>query len=322
MSRRALIIGIDDYDKGSSLGGCVNDAIAMQAILERHENGDLNFECRLFTSPGKVPVTRKLLREKLEELFNDFTGDILFYFSGHGMPTKFGGFLVTQDATRDDPGVAMNDLLHLANTSHARSIFLILDCCHSGDLGNPPNMQGGDIENRAQLKEGLTILAASRATQVAIETDGNGLFTNLILGALRGGAADIRGNVSAASIYGYAAQALTSWDQTPVYKSHAYQLPPIRKCLPAVQDSLLRELPTIFETAESLIRMNKSYEHTESEALPENVTLFDKFKLLRNARLLTTEENRDLYYVAIGSMTVRLTELGQFYWYLARSKKI
>lgn len=319
MARRALLIGIDEYDNGPPLGGSVNDAVAMKALLEKNEDSSPNFTCRLFTSPGRVPVTRKLLRDQISELFEDFDGDVLFYFSGHGTPTKFGGYLVTQDATSDEPGVSMNDLLLLANRSKAKSVVLILDCCHSGELGNPPNMQGGSIENKAELKEGLTILAASRPKQVAVETDGNGLFTNLLLGALRGGAADIRGNVSAASTYAYIEQALGSWQQRPVYKSHADQLPPLRKCSPAVPDALLRELPTIFQTAEHYIRMDKSYEHTEPEALPENVALFDKFKLLRSARLLITEGNKDLYYVALGSMTVRLTELGQFYWYLANS---
>jgi hypothetical protein len=323
MSRRALLIGIDSYDNISSLRGCVNDAREMYAVLDRHEDGSRNYDCRILTSPGPQPITRRLLREQWAELFENFDGDVLFYFSGHGTPTNVGGYLVTQDGEPGDPGLAMNDLLTLANRSRAKSILLILDCCFSGDLGNPLNLQGdGSIENQAQLREGLTILAASRPTQTASEVAGHGVFTNLVLGALRGGASDVRGLVSAASIYAYVEQALGAWDQRPVYKSHADRLPPVRLCKAWVADALLRELPAIFTSAESTFLMNPSFEYTDPSAKQDNVDLFNKFKLLRNARLLTTEEDKDLYFVALESKSVQLTPLGQFYWELANLGRI
>lgn len=331
MARRALLIGIDQYDKVSPLKGCVNDALAMKEVLERHENGNLNYDCRVLTNPEPKaltgakpkPITRRLLREQWTELFENFDGDVLFYFSGHGSPTNVGGYLVTQDGEPGDPGLPMNDLLTLANKSKAKSILLILDCCFGGDLGNPPNLQGdGSIENQAQLREGLTILAASRPTQIASEIAGHGVFTNLVLGALKGGASDVRGRVSAASIYAYVEQALGAWDQRPVYKSHADRLPPVRYCNAWVSDSLLRELTTIFPRHDSTFPMDRSFEHTESAARPENVELFDKFKVLRNARLLTTQEDKDLYFVALESKWVQLTPLGQFYWELVKRERI
>jgi hypothetical protein len=323
MARRALLIGIDQYDKVPHLKGCVNDALAMKEVLERHENGDPNYDCRVLTSPGPKPITRRFLREQWTELFEHFDGDVLFYFSGHGSPTNVGGYLVTQDGEPGDPGLAMNDLLIMANRSKAKSVLLILDCCFSGDLGNSPNLQGGgSIENQAQLKEGLTILAASRPTQIASEIAGHGVFTNLVLGALKGGASDVRGRVSAASIYAYVEQALGAWDQRPVYKSHADGLPPLRKCRAWVPDSLLRELPAIFPRPDSTFLMDRTFEHTEPSAKPENVATFNKFKVLRNARLLTTQEDKDLYYVALESKAVQLTPLGQFYWDLVKRGRI
>ena len=238
------------------------------------------------------------------------------------MPTNIGGYLVTQDGEPDDPGLAMNDLLTLANKSKAESILLILDCCFGGDLGNPANLQGGSIENQAQLREGLTILAATPASQTALEVAGHGVFTNLVLGALKGGASDVRGLVSAASIYAYVEQALGAWDQRPLYKSHADSLPPVRRCKASVPDSLLRELPGIFSNPDTTFQMNPSFEYTDPSAKPENVVLFNKFKVLRNARLLITQENKDLYFIALESKTVQLTPLGQFYWELAHRERI
>ena len=45
-------------------------------------------------------MSRSALREKWINLFNDFDGDVLFYFSGHGMPlSATAGYLVAEDGT-------------------------------------------------------------------------------------------------------------------------------------------------------------------------------------------------------------------------------
>src|SRR5687767_13134619 len=104
---RAVIVGIDQYDRLPALTGCVNDARAMQEVLATHEDGSANFSCHLLTSPGKQKITRKVLREEWSKLFDNYDQDILFYFSGHGHPTPVGGFIVTQEAEPGDPGLLM-----------------------------------------------------------------------------------------------------------------------------------------------------------------------------------------------------------------------
>lgn len=321
---RALLVGLSHYDNNvPPLKGCVNDAHAMESVLSSHEDGSPNYDCVTLVSPGPVAVTRKLLRKYWSELFNHYDDDILFYFSGHGHPTDIGGYLVTQDAETGDPGLSMNDLLTLANKSSARSVLLILDCCFAGWLGDPMALQSDrSIENRALLRKGLTVLAASRPEQTAGEAGGIGVFTSLVVGALKGGAADVRGNVTAAAIYAYVEQALGDWEQRPAYKTHAYRFSPIRRCKPSVPDALLRELSVIFDEADGTRQLAPSYEFTDPSAEPAHVALFNKFKILRNARLLSTDEDRDLYFIALESKSVRLTPLGKFYWQLARDRRI
>lgn len=322
MERRALLVGIDHYKHISYLNGCVADATAIQELLEAHEDGSPNYHCRLLVS-SQGPVTRAVLRSAWNELFDNFEGDAVFHFSGHGSLTNVGGFLATYEWEKDDPGLPMDELLALANKSQARSVLLILDCCHSGYLGNAAVLQaGGSLQDQAHLREGVTILAASRPHESSFESDGHGVFANLILGALSGGAADVRGLVSAASVYAYAEQALGPWEQRPIYKSHAARLSPIRRCEPAVPDSVLRELPKLFSFAKEPFHIAPSYEKTDPLANPEHVTIFDKLKVLRNARLLVTQDNEDLYFVALGSGWVKLSPLGQFYWKLAKSKRV
>ncbi|MBN2315428.1 MAG: caspase family protein [Sedimentisphaerales bacterium] len=322
MSKRALIVGIDEYDELNNLAGCVADAETIKEVLSRHENGDINFDCQLLVKPGLCQrITKVVLRERWVDLF-DFDGDILFYFSGHGAYSETGGFFVTQDGSRGDPGLAMNDLLTLANKSKAKSILFILDCCFSGELGNPPNLQTPYALEQAQLRRGVTILAASRPTEPSVEVGGHGVFTDLVLGAMRGGASDVRGRISAASIYAYVEAALGPWDQRPLYKTHASSLPPVRLCSPCVQDTILRKIPEIFITIDSKIVLDRSYEETERGAIKENVELFKIFKRLRDARLLCIECGDDLYWAALKEKSVQLTPLGQFYWRLAKEGRI
>lgn len=322
MAKRALVVGIDQYDHVNSLTGCVADASAMAEVLGRNADGSVNFECRLLTAPGPATITKAYLRQQWRELFHDFRGDVLFYFSGHGTPTDVGGYLVTQDGVADDPGLPMEDVVTMANKSPAETVLLILDCCFSGSTGNPAALQSGSIENRALLREGVTILAASRPAQVAMEVGGHGVFTNLVLGALRGGAADVRGRVSAASLYAYAEAALGAWDQRPLYKSHAAHLNPVRLCEPRVSDELLRELPHFFAMPADAYQLDMTYEETNGAAIAEHVATFKKFKRLQVAGLLKPRVGDDLYWAAERSGHVELTDLGKFYLQLVQNGRL
>lgn len=322
-SKRALIVGIDQYQHMPTLTGCVADALSMCELLDHHEDGSPNYDCRVLTSAGGPAITKEFLRLEWHELFDGFDGHILFHFSGHGSQAKEGGMIITQDGTPGDPGLEMDDLVKLASASKAKTTLLIVDCCHADLTGIFPNSPGnGNSQSQAYIPEGVTILAASRKAQNAHENAGHGVFTKLILGALSGGAADVRGRVSAASMYAYVEQALGPWDQRPMYKSYADHLPPVRLCAPAVPDQLLRELPKLFTDMSSHFSMDPSYEDTHDLKDPEHVAVFNKFKTLRNARLLTTGAGKDLYWTAVESGWVELTPLGQFYWSLAQRRLI
>jgi hypothetical protein len=211
----------------------------------------------------------------------------------------------------------MNDILQLANQSKAKEVLLILDCCFSGHLGDPSNFQG-----YAQLREGVTILAASSPAELAKERDGQGVFTGLILNALRGGGADMRGFVTATSVYSYVEQALGAWDQRPILKSYSNGLSAIRRCKALVPDEALRMLPKLFTEQSSKYQLAPSYEFTFPSAIQEHVEIFNRFKVYRNAGLLQTVNGDDLYFAAMDFNPVELTPLGRFYWRLAKEHRL
>ena len=318
--RRALCVGIDNY-QNASLNGCVSDAQRLTEVLRRHENQDLNFEPQLMTAPNGgryTDVTRSKLREAIEKLFKHPADAAIFTFSGHGTENNLGGYLVTQDAKLYDEGIAMGDVISQANASKADEVVILLDCCHSGHAGNPPIIDN----QKALLREGVSILTASRGDQVSVETSGGGLFTSLVVDALEGGAADIMGHVTAPGIYAYVEAALGAWNQRPLFKSHVSKLVPIRKCEPAIHPAILRELPVLFPLPAEDRVLSPSCEKSSPLRVDGDVAIFEKLQALNRVHLVVPIGTNHMYDAAMQSLSCRLTASGRYYWRLASNDRI
>jgi Caspase domain len=96
--RKALIVGIDYYEKIGSLHGCVNDALAVEGVLEEHANGDMNFITpNVLTATSKEDaVTKRALKDEVRNLFECDEEIALFYFAGHGYAEDTGGVRLCQ----------------------------------------------------------------------------------------------------------------------------------------------------------------------------------------------------------------------------------
>ncbi len=325
MDRRALLVGINEYQRFSHLRCARDDASLLAKLLERNDDESLNYAVRCVTDEAET-ITRARLRQLCLELFDGFDGDLLFFFAGHGAQTPWGGVLVAQDATEDEPGLAMEDILVLANRSPSREVVVILDCCHSGDLGNPPILQGLG-QDLALLREGVTILAASRPNEPAYEVEGHGAFTYAIAEGLAGGAADLLGNVSAASLFLYADRFFDAWDQRPIYKSHSSCISALRSCRPPVDLAVLKAMRRHFAAADGELRLDPEHESDpqskgDSPERQRKRRDAENLKRLRDARLLESVDGDDLYWTAMNSKGVRLTALGRYYWRLLEAGKL
>jgi hypothetical protein len=314
--QRALLVGIDDYPY-APLAGCVNDAVAMSRLLRSHEDGSPNFDCKLVTSQSSS-ITRSSLRSGIDELLRHEADVALFYFSGHGTENNLGGYLVTPDATRYDEGVPMTDILTLAQHSPVREVVIILDCCHSGALGQVPAVNN----TSTVLREGISVLTASRSTQTAVEVDGSGLFTSLVCSALEGGAADVIGNVTAAAVYAFVDQTLGPWDQRPLFKAHVSRLTSLRRCDSAVPMETLRRLPQWFPFPDTEFALDPSYESDAEPRHAQHEEIFSELQRCRAAKLVEPVGEVHMYYAAMNSKSCRLTPLGRYYWRLANEGRI
>lgn len=330
MTRRALLVGIDHYEQITPLKGCAADATAMHAVLARHESGTPNYACRLYCGTKEQPITRAALRGYLGDLFTDARGDVLFYFAGHGAVSATGGYLCTTDAAWNDLGVAMDEVLQLASRSPARSVLIVLDCCHAGSLGNAGVLAASlDATPIAVLRQDVTIIAAARGTEEAKERGGHGVFTAALLDALKGGAKDMLGYVSAPAVYSYAERRFDAWEQRPVYKSHATDVAMVRQCKPAIDAEKLRNLPRVFETGDAKLKLDPEYDPqgpdgvTRGPVNEEKVTLMKLLREYRNLGLLrATVPGEELWWTAQNGNTVELTERGQEFWWLAQNGKL
>lgn len=318
--KRALIIGINNYEKAPLLHGAVNDALKISSLISKHEDGSPNFDTKIITSDTTI-VTKKILKSLLTELLTKSAEMAFFYFSGHGTCTNLGGYLCTYESDSYDEGFPVQELLTLINQSPIKEIVVMIDCCHSGSLGAVPSLNSGINV----VKEGTSILTASRGDESSIEINGSGIFTALVCDALSGSAADLLGVITPAGVYSHVEQSFGAWDQRPLFKSYVSRSTALRKTTPKNSPDILRAITSLFIAQDSLIQLDPSYEHTQIDfAVPENVKKFKQLKKLQVAGLIKVnrEPDPDLYWACIEKRDCQLTPLGKFYWQLVNAGKI
>lgn len=316
--RKALVVGIDNYPD-YPLKGCVNDARAVASILERNEDETKNFDVKCSIDDVS---TKGKLRGLIQECFEGSTDVALFYFSGHGYIDNVGGSIVTPDFNLNDMGVSMHDILEIVNASQCRSKIVVLDCCHSGKLGQ---IHTGE-QQVSIIGDGVTLLTACKMNEPAMEVNGHGVFTSLFLEALSGGAADLTGRITPGSIYAYIDKALSPWQQRPVFKTNVSRFTSVREVKPQIGMDVLKRGIKYFEKPEAKIELNPSYEPTNAPevkheiikpyAISENTKKFADLQKLESVGLVVPCGAEHMYFAAMNRKSCKLTSIGKNYWHL------
>jgi hypothetical protein len=150
MTKRALLIGINEYQYVPSLHGCVNDIEAVAAVLtERHAFDPANM-AQLITA---ADTTRAGILAGLQRLVEETDeGDVcVVYYSGHGSQAPdpaddadeeddgLDETIVPSDSGRDDHEVRdiVDDELHsyiAALAERTPYTTFVFDSCHSGSV--------------------------------------------------------------------------------------------------------------------------------------------------------------------------------------------
>ena len=313
--RKALVIGINYYTDLSNLHGCVSDAHAVRDVLETNSDGSVNFGIRtLAATDASSAVDRATLKDQIVELFDGNPDIALLYFAGHGHIEPTGGYLCGSDCRRGDDGLALSEVLTLANNSRARHKVVALDSCHSGVAGNP----GGQAA--AELEEGISILTASTADQYATEQHGSGVFTTLFVDALNGAAGNLVGDVTPGSVYAHIDQSLGPWKQRPVFKTNVESFVSLRKVQAPIALEALRRLTELFPQPGFEFGLDPSFE-PEARGRPEgapppdpkNTEIFAVLQAYNRVNLLKPVDAPHMWHAAIESRSCKLTVLGEHY---------
>lgn len=329
---KALVFGIDEYPGLTKLVGCARDATKMAFALELNGNGGPNFNTRVHASDVET-VSSELMKQAITELFRGEADTVLLYFAGHGVidAKTNQGYLVSQDGTAENWGVSLEEIMERANRAHPniRSTIILLDCCHAGIAGE---VNALEHQVRASLiGNGVTVLAACHRDELTVESSGQGRFTQVLLEGLRGGASDVLGEITPASLYAYVDQALGAWEQRPVYKANVQQFTNILTEAPKVRIETLRKLPVYFPYVEHKFQLDPSFEPDRGEETkqlqdiavnPSNVQIYREMQSCNRYGLIAPTDYPHMWHSAVFSGRVELTALGSHIWRMAKKNRL
>jgi WD40 repeat protein len=238
--RRALLIANGRYQDPQlrRLRSPTGDVEALRDVLGDPMIGD-------FEVSSVVDHETQATRQAIEGFFagGALRDLLLLYISGHGLLASDGSLYFATPSTRLDLLLSTAvDSSFVARTMHdcrARSIVLILDCCHSGAFGQgyePKGPRSVDIEHRFDPNaRGRVVLTASSRLEYAFEdqnldsfevSEPGSVFTRFLVHGLRTGEADLDGDgeVSVKELYEYVYQRVreSRSPQTPGMSGNAY----------------------------------------------------------------------------------------------------
>jgi hypothetical protein len=219
--RRALLIASGTYrDPGlARLRAPSTDVRALAAVLGDETIG--GFDVRQAIDESTENVKREIEGFFVDSRLDDL---LLLYFSGHGVLSQSRRFYFATATTELKwlGSTAVDDRFvnEMMEHSRARTIVLILDCCHSGAFGRglaPKSALTVDVEHRFEGQGRVTLSASTELEYAFEETDPataiselepaapGSLFTSCLVEGLTTGEADIDedGEVSLDELYEY-----------------------------------------------------------------------------------------------------------------------
>jgi len=222
--RWALIVGVDQYRDGqiNSLSGSVNDAQALANALITYAGFPRDQVIVLSTdkTEDRQP-TRINILTYLSNLASLVPKDGLFLFSfaGHGIERSGQAFLIPSDArlSRDislleESAVSVTRMHDRIRAIGVGQVIILLDACRNdpgGRAGAANNMSAAytkfDFDVRNREVEAFATLYATAVGQRAYEyiEKKQGYFTWAIVEALKGGAANDKGEVTLSALLRY-----------------------------------------------------------------------------------------------------------------------
>jgi Caspase domain len=223
--RWALVIGVDQYadTQITTLGGASNDAKSLADALVRN-GGFAQDQVFLLASdqPAERQPTRGNILRRLSNLAAVVPKDglLLVSFAGHGMERGGQAFLLPSDAQvandvdlLEQTAISVNRMKEAIRKTGVGQVVLVLDACRNDPVGrsdsdNPLTAaytRGFNFDVRNREVTAFATLYATAVGQRAYEykEKHQGYFTWELVQALKGGAANNKGEVTLAALVKY-----------------------------------------------------------------------------------------------------------------------
>jgi tetratricopeptide (TPR) repeat protein len=345
-NKKALIIAVSDYDNSSNLKSihfCKNDGTEIYTILKK--NG------------YDIPDHRKLIGyvdyQSLKNAIYDFftnednkPDDILvFYYSGHGIPDKWGTtFLAPSNIDSDRPfmtGFSFDDLTNSMLTSNSLRVVTILDSCFSGSLkiskskglDSKSGEEAATIiannmidEKSDKLKQGVgrCLLASSQGYEEAYnrQEKDHSIFTYYLLEGLKGhkNAVDDEGNVTYDTLGKFISREIGNLPsekrpkQTPIRKGEVSGGDIILAKYPNLRKTKESDYYALFGRGEDYYRQGQYPEALKCYDLILNIQPNNEFALLRKGNILVNI-NEDTKAIECFDHLIQINDNNLDAWY-------
>jgi hypothetical protein len=221
--RWALIVGVDTYEDKqiSPLYAASNDANALAEAFTKYAGFPKDQVIVLASNqPAERQPTRGNVLLRLANLSRIVPKDglLLFAFAGHGIERDNHAFLLPSDAKMSDhirvlqsTALSVTEIRDWIQETSVKQVIILLDACRNDPTagrGEAPNRmtetyrRGFDFDSRNSQVEAFATLYATRIGQRAYEyaEKKHGYFTWAIVEALKGGAANARGEITLGSL--------------------------------------------------------------------------------------------------------------------------
>lgn len=187
--RWALVIGASKYTEFGALNYAAADARDFaKSLVEAYGFNDKNVRTLIDDDPLRSPSAQATFRE-LDSLLSDRSlnqGDLfIFYFSGHGVGTPKGDYLVPNDASKQDVdkvGVPVKDLIGRFVKAGLKNVLVICDACRAGKE-NPFGAELQQLGKTANIAVMLGCAPGKRSYEYP--QLGHGIFTYMLTRAMR-----------------------------------------------------------------------------------------------------------------------------------------
>ncbi len=180
MKNYAIILGVDQYDYADALPCCAKDALAIEGLLQATEK----YEILCFS--GKESKNEILDRvSKFLPLDGVDVGEVLFFFSGHGVQGSDMHYVLTSTDPQMISSTALNnnELDSIVRKASPKLFVKIIDACHSG-LSYIKDFISDDVSFSSKGFENCIFICSSKQGQYSFAGDPYSKFTKVLIDAV------------------------------------------------------------------------------------------------------------------------------------------